>query len=289
MNLVVFFLTLLVFSSGHGQNWYNESGEPIQLLDSLSQIPKGSIIILGESHNHMPHQKQHIEVMQALRGLGHTISVGFEFFDYNQQRFVDLYHQKQLSEADFLNEIGWKNGDFKYYRDRATFPIYEEGGDLLALNLPRWVSSQIARKGIDLIDENAKALLPPNFEIGNENYFDRFKEIMGGHGTVESLKNMFTAQCSWDDTMAWVATDYAINHPEKTLVLIAGDFHVQYGGGLPDRLKVRLSLNPAGKHRYIYPISFIKQQDLGPDGPSLEESIKPHPKYGPRGYVIGVD
>lgn len=292
MNFIVFFLTLLIFSKGHSQNWLNPQGSPVELRSSLSHIPKGSIVVLGESHNHLPHQDLHLEVLRTLKSQGHSITVAFEFFDYTQQELVTQFHKGELSEEDFLSRIQWKNGDFKFYRERARFADAAAGEDLLGLNLPRWVSSRIAKNGLENLELEAQQLLPPNFTLGNDLYYQRFLEIMSGHGVQNQeipsyIKNMFAAQCSWDDTMAWVTSQYSLKRPEQTVVIIVGDFHVQYGGGLPDRLKSRLA--SAGlSSKDVYPISFVRRQDYDNEN-DLKEGLLPHPVYGERGFLIGID
>lgn len=290
MNLLGFLITFFaLLTSCASPIWFDGQGKKTDLNSKLQLIPKGSIIVLGESHSYQPHQSLHVEIMQALRELGHQVSVGFEFFDYVDQAVVNRYHQGQISEEQFLTEIRWNKGDYKFYRERATFAQYSRGEDLIALNLPRWVSGQIAKKGLKDIDESAKALLPPKFTLGNDLYFDRFKVAVGDHLPVELIDNSFAAQCSWDETMSWVATDYVSQKPTKTLVIIVGDFHVQYGGGLPDRLKSRLSECKECGQKNVFPISFIRPQDYDPVEAPIENDIKPHPVYGERAFITGVN
>lgn len=302
MNFIVFFLSLLIFSNGYGQNWLDPQGNPVELHSHLANIPKGSIIVLGESHNHLPHQELHLQILRTLKSQGHSLTVAFEFFDYTQQDLVTQFHKGEISEEEFLSRIQWKNGDFKFYRDRARFADVTVGEDLLGLNLPRWISSQIAKKGLENLEPEAQKLLPPNFTLGNDLYYQRFLEIMNGHDMRDQslspknklddvpgyIKNMFVAQCSWDDTMAWVTNQYILKRPEQTVVIIVGDFHVQYGGGLPDRLKSRLASKEETRLKLVYPISFVRRQDYDNEK-ELHEALHPHPVYGERGFLIGID
>jgi len=43
----------------------------------------------------------------------------------------------------------------------------------------------------------------------------------------------------WDETMAESAAKYMQANPEKTFVVIAGNGHLEYGYGIPDRVKRR--------------------------------------------------
>lgn len=53
------------------------------------------------------------------------------------------------------------------------------------------------------------------------------------------IEGCFLSQSVWDDTMAYTSVEYMNSYSEAVLVIIAGDFHVAYNGGLPDRLEKR--------------------------------------------------
>lgn len=209
---------------------------PTTLEESLKGVTPGSIVILGEEHYTAVHQNYQMRVLNHLRGQGLQVSVGMEFLEYPQQPQVDAFLMGSMSESDFLDSIGWK-GDYAFYRDQIAFP---QGGNsaTVALNLPRKIASQIAKGGLKSLTPEEAAKLPKKLERGNESYFQRFLAAAGSHlPSKEAAENYFMAQSAWDDTMSWRATEFLRSHPEQVLVIIVGEFHVQYGGGLPDRLK----------------------------------------------------
>jgi uncharacterized iron-regulated protein len=115
------------------------------------------------------------------------------------------------------------------------------------------------------------ALLPPNFELGNDHYYERFREVMKGHVPEEAIQNYFVAQSLWDETMAWKALESFQKHPRQTLMIIVGDFHVAWDGGLPHQLR----------RRGAQDLVVISQtRDLA--------DVAIHPKYGPRADFIWV-
>ncbi len=211
------------------------ASDPTELTRGI--LP-GTILILGENHGLQSHQDQHMAILKQLRAEGLKISVGLEFVNYTDQIFVEQYRTGELSVDQFLSVINWTGFSFEYYRTQFEFPLLNQGEVSLGLNLPRSISSKISKLGVDGLSETEKGLLPPNFEVGRDSYKNRFREVAGGH--CANFENCFAAQSSWDDTMAWRATEFIKSHPDQVLVIIVGEFHVQYGGGLADRISKRL-------------------------------------------------
>ncbi|MEK6624833.1 MAG: ChaN family lipoprotein, partial [Bdellovibrionota bacterium] len=206
------------------------------------------------------------------------ISVGMEFLSFIGQSYIDQYLFDGLPEEQFLKSVQW-SGDFTAYRPLVLFPKNHRG-ETLGLNAPRTLTAKISKSGMSSLTEEEQALIPPDFQLGNQQYFERFKAVMTGGGhelPPHVIARYFEAQSVWDETMAYVATNYLQNNPDSILVIIVGDFHAQYGGGLPDRLRARGAEN-------IVTISQINLKDLSPSE-RLEE-VLPHPKFGNRANFI---
>lgn len=252
----------------------------VSLEESLQGIAPGTILVLGEMHGTEVHQEYQMRILRHLRDRGLKVSVGMEFISYTHQAHLDAYRFGMMTESDFLKSISWGSGfDYRFYRDQILFPKVESE-TTLALNLPRSISSQIAKGGLSSLSPEQASRLPPRLDRGNEGYFRRFVEAMGGHFPSEEAKeNYFMAQCSWDDTMAWKATEFIRDNPEQVLVIIVGEFHVQYGGGLPDRLKVWGAPT-------VKTVSMINLTGL--TGPEKELAVLPSTEDGPRADVLWI-
>ncbi|MNL08745.1 hypothetical protein D3C87_1294800 [compost metagenome] len=96
----------------------------------------------------------------------------------------------------------------------------------------------------------------------------------------EAGERYFAAQSIWDDTMAWRAAEFMKAHPEQILVIVVGEFHVQYGGGLPDRLAVRLPDAPI--------ITFSQFNSEGMTDEEVDKEVAPSTEYGPRSQFIWI-
>lgn len=205
-----------------------------QLVDS---VKPGSILLLGEHHGLAAHRDQHVAILNGLRAKGLKVSVGLEFVNYTDQVFVDQYRGGQINDQEFLTNIKWGGFGFEFYKPQLIFPNIELGEKSLGLNLPRTISSKISRQGLASLTEEDLKLMPPNFEVGRDSYKARFMNAAGAHCKVP--ENCFAAQSSWDDTIAWQAVQFAQQNPDQVLVIVIGEFHVQFGGGTPNRILTR--------------------------------------------------
>ena len=231
------------------------------------------VILLGENHGFRTHRDQHMEILREIRRQGLRVHVALEFFYYPDQIRVDAYRLGQLTEEKFLKEINWGQPSYSYYKDQALFPNLLNGERTWAINAPRALTSQVARYGLESLNQEFLRLLPPQFTLGRDSYRKRFHEAMGDHVSPEAFERYFAAQSIWDDTMAWKLSQIRQRDPQAVIVVIVGEFHTQYGGGLADRLKAR----------GVSSILTLSQVNTtGMNIQEMREAIMPHPEYGPR-------
>lgn len=248
--------------------------QSVTLEQAVAGVTPGSIVVIGENHGFKEHQQQQVAIMSALRNRGLKVAVGMEFFTYTHQDLVDSFRQGILTEADFLKAIQWGSPSFDFYRDQALFPDLNEGTKTLALNAPRALTGKVSKGGLEALTPEDQALLPPNFSLGRDSYKQRFLSLMPHLPSPEAGARYFAAQSIWDDTMAWKATDYIKAHPDQVLVIVVGEFHVQFGGGLPNRLQVRSSQTPV--------MTFSQVNTEGLTEEEVAAEITPSPTEGPR-------
>ncbi len=244
----------------------------------VSSVNPGTILFLGENHGLTSHKDQQVAILNGLRSKGLKVSVGLEFINYTDQAYVDQYRSNQIDEAQFLSSIKWGGIGFEFYREQLLFPIIKFGEKSLGLNLPRAVSSKISKQGLASLSEDELKMLPPDFHLGRGSYKTRFMDAAGAHCKVP--ENCFAAQSAWDDTMAWQAVQFIEKNPEQVLVIVVGEFHVQYGGGTPNRILAR---RPATN---IVTLSQVWAEGMT-EG-EIAESLLPSPLEGPRADYIWI-
>lgn len=252
--------------------------KPAVLNDLTSQISPGTILILGENHGVADHQDQHLQILRQLRSQGLKVSVGLEFVNYTDQGFVDQYRAGSLTDEQFLSAVKWTGFKFDFYKPQLIFPSVQNGEYSLGLNLPRTISSKISKSGLASLTEAELALLPPQFEVGRDSYKKRFWDAAGAH--CPNFENCFAAQSSWDDTMAFTATTFMKAHPDQVLVIVVGEFHAQFGGGLADRI---LKRDPQAQVKILSQIWAAGYSDE-----EIWQELQPSSTEGPRGDFIWV-
>ncbi|MES2803392.1 MAG: ChaN family lipoprotein [Bdellovibrionota bacterium] len=277
--LLVAIISVILPLTASAQIFDGSTNTQIELNQVLEQIKPGQILVIGELHGLKPIHDQQMGILQALRERGHKVAVGMEFFNYTDQALINEFRAGSLSEVEFKKAIGWGSTDFNLYSPQLLFG---EAG--LGINIPRAVTSQISKNGIASLTPEQQLLMPPNFTLGNEAYKRRFFEVMGGHVSPEKFINYFAAQSVWDETMAWQALNFVKVNPDYTYVIIVGEFHVAYGGGLPDRLRARLFESNICNTVQVKTISQVYTEGLTPE--EVQKEIAPSELDGARADFI---
>ncbi len=116
---------------------------------------------------------------------------------------------------------------------------------MIALNIDGDISRKIGRKGIDSLSKYERKQLPDKLDFSHEKYradlrmfYDMYgKEANHGHG---DFNQFFQAQTIWDETMADSAARFLAENPDRKLVILAGNGHIRYKYGIPERLYQRV-------------------------------------------------
>lgn len=281
------YASIMIVSAANAQLIDGRTSQSVAPDQVIQNVEPGSILILGESHGLKNHQDQHVLLLNSLKNRGLAVSVGLEFINYPDQPFLDQYTGGQLAEADFLNIIGWQGFDFQFYKQQLLFP-QQAGGFSIGLNIPRAITSKVVKVGLEGLTENEKNLLPPAFHVGRDSYKKRFMDIIHvPPGPVAD--RYFIAQSIWDDTMAYQATQFIHAHPQQVLVIIVGEFHAQYGGGLADRIRSRDSLVKITTVSQIWAVQkFADGHEENQSDEEIASEIQISPEEGPRGDFIWI-
>ncbi len=282
------------------ESQFDSVGNKANFWTFINNVNEGDVVLLGEQHGFYFHHRNQAKVIEALIQRGLSVSVGIEHIDYTKQAILDEFTLGDIEEEEFFKKIGRAPADIKdcymYTELKGILDPYTAApfdcwldqllmpekltsfGKALALNLPRSITGQVYKGGLKSLPADMLKLLPPNFEVGRDIYFERFSEWMnsGGHGQLkpEQLEKMFIAQSLWDDTMAWQSVKYLAINPRHVLVAMVGDFHATYGGGLKDRILAR---NP-DLQVWAMSQNFGEKEEKS----NILESVLPHSVYGER-------
>ena len=277
--LLSLIVSVILPLSASAQIFDGTTNTQIDLNQVLEQIQPGQILVVGELHGLKPIHDQQMGILKGLRERGHKIAVGMEFFNYTDQALINDFRSGTLLEQDFKKAINWGANDFSLYGPQLLFG---EAG--FGINIPRAVTSQISKNGLASLSPEQQLLMPPDFTLGSEAYKRRFFDVMGGHVPPEKFINYFTAQSVWDETMAWQALNFVTVNPDYIYVIIVGEFHVAYGGGLPDRLRARLFQANINNTIQVKTISQIYTEGLTEE--EIQKEITPSAVDGARADFI---
>jgi uncharacterized iron-regulated protein len=199
------------------------------LLDALAD---SDVLCLGERHDEPAHHFVQLTVIEHLADraaqTARQLGVGFEMVSRPHQAVLDRYRAGALDEAALARELAWQKSwgfDFALYR-----PLFERarrvGADLLALNAPRSVVREVARRGLSGLSKTDRATLPA-LDLDDAEHRAVFDRAMAEHpNTGMRADHLYAAQVLWDETMADVAATWLEQgRSARQLVILAGAGH----------------------------------------------------------------
>lgn len=202
------------------------------------------VVYVGEQHDRYDHHLNQLAVLRALRAERPAWAVGLEQVQQQFQPQLDAYVAGRLDERRLLQQIEYFDRwgfDYRLYR-----PIFryarEHGVPLVALN----VDGELRRKflfGEELSAAEQTKL--PTLDDTDQAYRQRLREVFDQHPTspaasaAADFERFYRAQLLWDETMAERIVSYLDDHPEQSLLVLAGSGHLAHRSGIPDRVTRR--------------------------------------------------
>ena len=220
----------------------------LSTVDRIQPFAQADVIYLGETHDSIADHEAQLQIIQALHSQNANLAIAFEMFQHPFQSVLDEYVNGTIDEQTLQEKTEYDERwgfPWEYYAPILRF-AREHQLPLLALNAPSEIVRKVARQGLDSLDESEQELIPPLSEIrtDNESYRAYVGAVFGhAHHSAHSgmnLDNFFAAQVVWDETMADRIATFLSNSPDYQVVVLAGQGHVIYGYGIPDRVARRL-------------------------------------------------
>ncbi len=225
----------------------------------FEQAGRAQIVYVGETHDNPASHRLQLEILQALSQQNPgNVSLAMEMFAPEQQPILDRWVEGELSEKEFLKEVGWfKNWrmNFALYRDLLTF-CRDNNIPVLALNANKVLQKKVGRTPFEELSAEEQDQLP-EMDLGDPYQRAMLESVFSGHMSGESMFDGFQrVQTLWDETMAQNLAAY-LQTVDKThqVVVIAGGNHVRYGYGIPRRVfrRVPASYLLVGSQEIVIP------------------------------------
>jgi uncharacterized iron-regulated protein len=240
------------------------------MSDLLDRIADRRVVFVGESHDRYEDHLNQLAVIDGLHTRGKSLAIGMEFFQQPYQAAIDAYVAGEIDEAEFLRRTEYFDRwrfDYRLYRPILRF-AREHGIPVIALNLEAELTRRVGEVGIAGLTEAERARIPAEIDRSDPTYRERIEAVFAMHPSErkQDVENFLDVQLLWDEGMAERAADYLKANPERTLVVLAGSGHVEYGQGIPSRLTRRLDvptvtilngtqrdMDPAAADFFLYP------------------------------------
>lgn len=216
------------------------SGAALKPSDLPARLSSVRIVFVGEGHVSAESHAVELAILRELVRSGRRVTLALEMYPPDAQPVLDAWTSGKLSEPEFVERSGWYRHwsyNWRYYRDIFVF-ARDNGVKLAGANVPPELVSTVGRKGIDSLDPQSRALLPPRVDWDNAEARRLFRasfdeEEFHGGMSEEMLNRMLQAQATWDAAFGWTAARLAKADPDpKAIVIVlAGHGHVFYGLG----------------------------------------------------------
>ncbi|MFZ1574058.1 MAG: ChaN family lipoprotein [Chromatiaceae bacterium] len=219
-------------------------------LDTLvTKLADRRIVFVGESHDRYEDHLNQLAVIRGLHEQDVDLVIGMEMFQQPFQPALDAYIAREIGEDEMLRRTDyferWRF-DYRLYRPILRF-AREHGIPVIALNLDGEITAKVGKEGLEGLDEKQRAQVPVDMGREDPAYRERIKQVFDRHPQEEGkdFENFLLVQLLWDEGMAARAATYLEGQPGKTLVVLAGQGHLEYGQGIPKRLLRRLPVASA--------------------------------------------
>ncbi len=205
---------------------------PEELIQDLKSV---QVVFIGELHDRFDHHQAQLSIIRALRADKRPLAIGLEMIRKDSQAALDRWLGKGLAMPSFLKiyRDNWSN--WEVYR--AIFEYAKnERVKMVGLNIPREISSKVARNGLAALPEEDRQALGDVRCTVNPAYGDFIRRAMGGYGGHGQEFLFFCeAQMLWDTMMARHLADFLKENPTYRVVVLAGSGHA-WKFGIPRQL-----------------------------------------------------
>lgn len=249
----------------------------------IDELVDRRVVFVGESHDRYEDHLNQLAVIQGLHARGKRLAIGMEFFQQPFQAAIDAFIAGTIEEPEFLRRTQyfdrWRY-DYRLYRPILRFARAQRI-PVIALNLESELTGKVGDVGIAGLSAEERARIPAELDREDHDYMERLEAVFEIHPAEQqrNFQHFVEVQLLWDEGMAECAARFLAEHPDRTLVLLAGTGHLEYGQGIPKRLLRRQKVPSAillnGTHR-------------NPDPAAADYYLFPKPVALPAAGLMGV-
>lgn len=223
-----------------------------QSLDNIvASLKERRVLLIGEQHDRFEHHLNQLQLIRKLREAGYQVAIGMEMFQQPYQQALDDYLAGKITESEFLTQSKYFDKwayDYNLYKPIIDYALKHKL-PVLALNIEGNITRQVARKGLYSLHEKQQQQTPDTLNFSDPSYREDLKSVFQAHeGMLHSQAMSFNyflqSQVLWDESMAQAAAQFLQQNPQHVLVILAGNGHLRYRYGIPQRLQRLSGLSP---------------------------------------------
>ena len=210
----------------------------------LEALIDRDIVYIGEFHQIPEILSFQTDVISGLTNKGCQPSIGLEICNVLQQKILDYYIAGVIpfEQLASMYEIGPEGFDLNHYINLIDTAV-KNRQKVLCLNIPRSIASAVAKHGLDSRELDGFHLNEDEIKNCSREYKEAVARVYRKHPHDEiTEENFILAQSIKDEMMAETIAHHLTSETTgKPLVVIAGRGHMEYGLGIPERVKQKLS------------------------------------------------
>ena len=239
------------------------TGEHLDWSAVLDRIKDVEIILLGEQHDHVVGHAVQLAIVEDVFDRYPKSVLALEMLERDEQLLVDDYMEDIINAkklAALTQSTNWGgDGGWEAWYQPIIDAVKDRGGSVVAANAPRRYvkfgrTSTVGYDRVDELPDDRRIFVDYPKELSSGRYRQRFWDLFA-HGEEESDQEpvdvmtevdpddpklaTFKSQQIWDATMAQSIANTDPTLDRKT-ILLAGQFHVEYDGGIVQELRQRL-------------------------------------------------
>lgn len=233
-----------------------------------ARLADTKILFIGEEHTNLEFHRVQLRVIQALHDAGREVLIGLEMFPYTQQAVLDKWTRGRMTEQQFVDGSGWYETWSHHWGHYRDIFLYAKANKLAmyGINAPREVVRTMRAKGIEALDADARAHMPPNLDLTSEEHRAMFRASFSADDLLhmtslneEQREGMYRAQATWDGAMGWNAMKALKEHggPKAIMVVLIGSGHVTYGLGAERQIRPHFD----GRISSLVPVAVLDENN----------------------------
>lgn len=207
-------------------------GKVITFARMMEEVKEADLLFIGENHDDMDHHRYQLKAMKMLDEMERPLAIGLEMFPVGVQPQLDAWVAGSLNRRRFIR-LYYENWQMPWPLYRDIF-LYARSSriPMVALNVPREITAQVARQGFASLSAEQRGKLPAGITCNvDKNYMSFISQAYAYHGKDDRSFTYFCeAQMVWDKAMAQHLDDYLKKNRGRTVVVIAGGGHAMKGG-----------------------------------------------------------